>query len=212
MVPTLSTCTQTRIEVRFAVHSSRLTPTPARPARTPGIQGAPSGGTAAFPLLRRGLARSPAHTFPAQPNMARRPKRSSAPRTAPARSRGGLARRPGVAAARRASPAHQTTSSSTRRPSHGDGDAQGHGRPKNAIRRGTAMLRREGRHSRQRVHGDAPPYSKNARGGEERKWAAVLTVMRRCRRGRLVDGAALMLRRGRRPLDDAGVHAVAFLP
>jgi hypothetical protein len=112
---------------QFTDLSSRLTPTPARPARTPGIQGAPSGGTAAFPLLRKGLARSPAHTFPAQPNMARRPKRSTAPRTATACSRGGLARRLGVAAARRPSSVHpdhlqpprNTTETTTARGQHG---------------------------------------------------------------------------------------------
>jgi hypothetical protein len=172
---------------RSPVHSSRLTPTPARPARTPGIQGAPSGDTAAFPLLRRGLARSPARTSPAQTNSARRPNRSSAPCMAPARSRGGLARRPGVAAARRPSSVHHPTSSSTRRPSHGDGDAQGHGRPKNAIRRGTAMLRREGRHpdsgfTATRLHTRTDTARTQ---GEEEEWmAVVLTVGRRCRRGR----------------------------
>jgi hypothetical protein len=48
--------------------------------------------------------------------------------------------------------------------------------------------------------------------GKEMGMAAVLTVGRRCRRGRLVDGAALLLRRGSRPLGEAGVHADAFLP
>jgi hypothetical protein len=106
---------------------------------------------------------------------------------------------------------------SPRRPSHGDGGAQGHNRPKSPNRRGTAVLRREGQQPGRDCHGDASPLSgiqhrKGFQGGEERRWAAVLTVVRRCRRGRLVDGAALMLRRGRRPLGDAGVHAVAFLP
>jgi hypothetical protein len=49
------------------------------------------------------------------------------------------------------------------------------------------------------------------RRGKE-KDAVVLTRGRRCRRGRLVDGVALLLRRGSRPLGDAGVHADAFLP
>jgi hypothetical protein len=128
----------------------------------------------------------------------RRPKRSSAPRTASARSRGGLARRPGVAAARRPSSVHQTTCSSTRRPSHGDGDAQGHVRPKNANRRGTAMLRREGRHpgrgfTAMRLHTSTD--TARTQGGEEKWMAVVLTVGRRCRRGRPDEDGSWMFRR-----------------
>jgi hypothetical protein len=176
-----------KVTDRRPVHRSSLAPTPARPARSPGIQGAPSGGTAAFPLLHRGMARRPARTTPAQVITARRPKHSSVPRTASPRSRGGLARRLGVAAARRLSSVHHITCTSTRRPSHGDGDAQGHVRPKNAIRRGTAMLRREGRHPGKGFTATRLHSSSNAartQGGEEKWKATVLTVGRRCRRGR----------------------------
>jgi hypothetical protein len=66
--------------------------------------------------------------------------------------------------------------------------------------------------SRRRVSTHGHPTQEGFQGGEERRKAAVLTVVRRCSRGRLVDGAALVLRRGRRSLGGAGVHVVAFLP
>jgi hypothetical protein len=46
---------------------------------------------------------------------------------------------------------------SPRRSSHGDGGAQGHNRPKSPIRRGTAVLRREGQQPGKEFHSDATP-------------------------------------------------------
>jgi hypothetical protein len=58
---------------------------------------------------------------------------------------------------RPSSSAQPPHSMSPRRPSHGDGGAQGHNRPKSPNRRGTAVLRREGQQPGREFHGDASP-------------------------------------------------------
>jgi hypothetical protein len=101
--------------------------------------------------------------FPSvQPNGARR-------RRAP----GVLAHWLGVAAARRL-PWSPFTSTRPRRSSHGDGGAQGHNRPRNPIRRGTAILRREGQHSGKnssatRLHNWEANTGRNPRGRRKKK-------------------------------------------